>query len=98
PKIHKLHITGVPPRPTTSAAPGKLRNTRSTSRTTIEPKMEDAGHSGARRGPRSNPRHQGAGVQDVHVLAIGLDTQRGTPLLLVAEQTGRRRALPLSIG
>jgi len=51
-----------------------------------------------RRGPRSNPRHQGAGVQDVHVLAIGLDTQRGTPLLLVAEQTGRRRALPLSIG
>jgi uncharacterized protein len=37
-------------------------------------------------------------VQDVHVLAIGLDTQRGTPLLLVAEQTGRRRALPLSIG
>jgi hypothetical protein len=36
-------------------------------------------------------------VQDVHVLAIGLDS-RGTPLLLVAEQTGRRRALPLSIG
>jgi uncharacterized protein len=37
-------------------------------------------------------------VQDMHVLAIGLDTQRGTPLLLVAEQTGRGRALPLSIG
>ena len=37
-------------------------------------------------------------MQDVHVLAIGLDTERGTPLLLVAEPTGRRRALPLSIG
>jgi uncharacterized protein len=34
----------------------------------------------------------------MQVLAIGLDTERGTPLLLVAEQTGRRRALPLSIG
>jgi bifunctional DNase/RNase len=54
-------------------------------------------HSDAKR-ERSNPRHQGAGVQDMHVLAIGLDTERGTPLLLVAEQTGRRRALPLSIG
>jgi bifunctional DNase/RNase len=32
------------------------------------------------------------------VLAIGFDAERGTPLLLVAEQTGRRRALPLSIG
>ena len=37
-------------------------------------------------------------MQDMQVLAIGLDTERGTPLLLVAEQTGRRRALPLSIG
>jgi bifunctional DNase/RNase len=37
-------------------------------------------------------------VQDMQVLAIGLDAQRGTPLLLVAEQTGQRRALPLSIG
>jgi bifunctional DNase/RNase len=34
----------------------------------------------------------------MQVLAIGLDTQRGTPLLLVAEQGGRQRALPLSIG
>src|SRR6478672_1301998 len=34
----------------------------------------------------------------MQVLALGLDTERGTPLLLVAEQTGRRRALPLSIG
>jgi len=37
-------------------------------------------------------------VQDMQVLAIGLDAQRGTPLLLVAEQGGRHRALPLSIG
>jgi bifunctional DNase/RNase len=37
-------------------------------------------------------------MQDMQVLAIGLDTQRGTPLLLVAEQGGRHRALPLSIG
>ena len=37
-------------------------------------------------------------MQDMQVLAIGLDTQRGTPLLLVAEQAGRHRALPLSIG
>lgn len=34
----------------------------------------------------------------MQVLAIGLDTERGTPLLLVAEQTGRGRALPLSVG
>ena len=37
-------------------------------------------------------------MQEMQVLAIGLDTQRGTPLLLVAEQGGRHRALPLSIG
>jgi bifunctional DNase/RNase len=37
-------------------------------------------------------------MQDMRVLAIGLDAQRGTPLLLVAEQGGQRRALPLSIG
>jgi len=37
-------------------------------------------------------------VQDMQVLAVGLDSQRGTPLLLVAEQSGRHRALPLSIG
>ena len=37
-------------------------------------------------------------MQEMQVLAIGLDTQRGTPLLLVAEQGGRQRALPLSIG
>ena len=37
-------------------------------------------------------------MQDMQVLAIGLDTQRGTPLLLVAEQGGQHRALPLSIG
>ena len=37
-------------------------------------------------------------MQDMQVLAIGLDAERGTPLLLVAERTGRRRALPLSIG
>lgn len=37
-------------------------------------------------------------MQDMRVLAIGLDAERGTPLLLVAEQTGRHRALPLSIG
>jgi bifunctional DNase/RNase len=34
----------------------------------------------------------------MQVVAIGLDAQRGTPLLLVAERTGRHRALPLSIG
>jgi len=34
----------------------------------------------------------------MQVLAVGLDAQRGTPLLLVVEQGGRRRALPLSIG
>ena len=37
-------------------------------------------------------------MQDMQVLAIGLDAQRGTPLLLVAEQGGQHRALPLSIG
>ena len=37
-------------------------------------------------------------MQDMRVLAIGLDAQRGTPLLLVAEQGGQHRALPLSIG
>ena len=37
-------------------------------------------------------------MQEMQVLAIGLDTQRGTPLLLVGEQGGRQRALPLSIG
>ncbi len=37
-------------------------------------------------------------MQDMQVLAIGLDAERGTPLLLVAEQGGQHRALPLSIG
>ena len=37
-------------------------------------------------------------MQDMRVLAIGLDAERGTPLLLVAEQSGEHRALPLSIG
>ena len=37
-------------------------------------------------------------MQDMQVLAIGLDARRGTPLLLVAEQGGQHRALPLSIG
>jgi len=32
------------------------------------------------------------------VVALGLDAQRGTPLLLVAEQGAPHRALPLSIG
>ena len=35
---------------------------------------------------------------EMQVVAIGLDAQRGTPLLLVAEQGGRHRALPVSIG
>src|SRR5690349_20225297 len=64
----------------------------------VEPThREDAGHRGAQNA-KIRSENQGAGVQDVHVLAIGLDTQRGTPLLLVGEQTGQRRALPLSIG
>jgi uncharacterized protein len=37
-------------------------------------------------------------MQEMRVLAIGLDAERGTPLLLVAEKGGRRRAVPLSIG
>ena len=37
-------------------------------------------------------------MQEMQVLAIGLDAERGTPLLLVAEQAGQHRALPLSIG
>ncbi len=37
-------------------------------------------------------------MQDMQVLAIGLDARRGTPLLLVAERGGQHRALPLSIG
>ena len=37
-------------------------------------------------------------MQEMQVLAIGLDTQRGMLLLLVAEQGGQHRALPLSIG
>lgn len=32
------------------------------------------------------------------MLAIGLDAERGTPLLLVAETAGQHRAVPLSIG
>ena len=37
-------------------------------------------------------------MQDMWVVALGLDAQRGTPLLLVAEQGDPHRALPLSIG
>ena len=37
-------------------------------------------------------------MQEMRVLALGLDAERGTPLLLVAETGGRRRAVPLSIG
>ena len=37
-------------------------------------------------------------MQEMRVLAVGLDAERGTPLLLVAETTGRGRAVPLSIG